>query len=542
MAGHDEDSRRREVGRIGRSALVVSLATFASRVLGLVRDSIIYRYFPVMATDAFFLAFMIPNTLRRLVAEGALTISFVPLFSEALAGGGAEQGRREAREFASVAFTFMLGFLSVLTGAGILAAPLIVEWLVPGRGFASVPGKIELTVRLTRLVFPYIFFISLVALAMGILNARRRFFAPALSPLLLNVAMIAASVLLRPFFDPPILALAWGVLGGGVLQLLFQIPALRAEGFLPRLQLNLRHPRLRKLLWLMFPAAFGVAVYQAFIFVARYYASYLPEGVISYQFAADRLIEFPLALVAVAFGTAMLPSLSDYAARKDVAALNRTYSDIFTLMLFLILPATAGLFALRVPILNVLFQRGPEVDAAYIAEIARVIEFLAFGMWAVGGVRLTAPLFYALKDTRTPVLTAAASLALNITLSHLFILEMHKDQGWLALAATLTSAFNLLLLWTLIRRRLPGFSLMPAARDIAKIIVLSALMGVLASAMSGWWDWTTPAEVGRPLVLKAGQLGAILAVCVVAYFAGARLMNCGPFTLFGEAVRRRLKR
>ncbi|MBW2085623.1 MAG: murein biosynthesis integral membrane protein MurJ, partial [Deltaproteobacteria bacterium] len=294
-----------EKEKVTRAAWVVSSATLLSRVFGFVRDMVVAYFFGTgLFADAFFVAFRIPNLLRRLVAEGALTVSFIPIFTEYLT----TRSRDEAFALARATLTFLSIGLVVLSILGVVLAPWIVRIFAPG--FTAVPDKFALTVLLTRILFPYIFFIGLVALAMGLLNALGRFAAPALAPVLLNLSMIASILLLKDYFDPPILALAVGVLIGGLLQVLLQLPYLIKEGSLLGFSFNFGHPGLRQIGLLMAPAAFGAAVYQFSVFISTLLASFLPEGSISALYYADRLVQFPLGIFAIALGSAVLPSMS----------------------------------------------------------------------------------------------------------------------------------------------------------------------------------------------------------------------------------------
>jgi len=331
--------------RVTKAAGVVGSATLLSRIFGFVRDAVIAWYFGTgLSSDAFFVAFRIPNLLRRLFGEGSLSISFIPVFTEYLSN----RGRSEAFDLARSAVR-LLSVLLVLTAiAGILLAPLVVRIIAPG--WSGAPEKYQLTVTLTRIMFPYIFFIGLVALAMGILNVLGHFAAPALAPVFLNIAMIGSIFFISPYMEDPVMGLAIGVLVGGALQLVLQLPFLIRKGFYFWQKATLYHPGLKKIGKLMLPATFGAAVYQINILVGTLLATLLPEGSVSYLYYADRLVQFPLGVFAIATATAVLPSLSRQAAANDFQSLRDTFNHALNLVFFITIPAMVGLIVLRVPI------------------------------------------------------------------------------------------------------------------------------------------------------------------------------------------------
>ncbi|HYD48725.1 MAG TPA: murein biosynthesis integral membrane protein MurJ, partial [Terriglobales bacterium] len=393
--------------QIARAAGLVGIFTLLSRVGGLMRDAVMGYYFGTgAAADAFFVAFRIPNLLRRFVAEGTMSIALIPVFSDY----AAKRSRQETNEAMSVVGTLMMSIVGVLTLAGVWWAEELTRLFAPG--FADDAAKLELTVRLTRLVFPYIFLVSLVAFLSGILNALRHFAAPAMSPVLLNLAIIVAA-LLSPWFEQPILVVAWGVIAGGVLQVALQLPPIAQRGIRLRPQLDLRHEAVRRSLWLMLPTLFGAAVYQINILVSTIFASLLPSGSISYLWYADRINEFPLGIFAVALGTAALPTLSAQAARGAYDELWQSLAFSIRLNTFINLPALVGIFVLAEPITSVLFVRGAFGPGE--AELtARAVRMAVLGLWSISMVRLLAPAFYALGNTKAPVVAAAIAFVANI--------------------------------------------------------------------------------------------------------------------------------
>jgi putative peptidoglycan lipid II flippase len=335
----------KENSRILKAAGVVGAATLLSRILGYIRDAVIAWYFGAgHSSDAFIAAFRIPNLLRKLFGEGAISNAFIPVLTDYLTEDGQDEGLRLARS----ALFVMSILLVVLSICGILLAPLIVKVVAPG--FLSSPGKIPLTVTLTRIMFPYIFFIGLVALCMGILNVFGHFAAPALAPVLLNLAMICSVIFICPYLSNPVMGLAIGVIIGGILQLGLQLPFMIRKGLVLRPKGKLFHPGLKKIGVLMLPVIFGGAVYQVNVLIGGLLGSLLKEGSVSYLYFADRLVQFPLGIFAIAAATAVLPSLSRQAASNDVDALKDTFGYAVRLIIFLTIPSMVGLIILREPI------------------------------------------------------------------------------------------------------------------------------------------------------------------------------------------------
>lgn len=470
-----------EKDKIARAAGVIGGYTLLSRVLGFVRDVIIAAFFGAgLASDAFFAAFRIPNTFRRLFGEGSLTISFIPIFTDTYK----KESKSEAFQVAFTAMTLLIIALICLTIGGILLAPLIVRLIAPG--FILPPEKFHLTVLLTRIMFPYIFFISLVALFMGILNALGHFGAPALAPALLNLSMIISVFLLSPHLQRPVIALAVGVLAGGCLQLFLQVPFLLKKGFHFRFSFDPKHPAIRKMATMLLPAILGSAVYQINIFVITILASLLKEGSVSYLWYADRLVQFPLGVFAIAISTAVLPTMSRQSADSDIEGLKETLSYAFRLTSFIILPAMAALIVLRVPIVSVLFQRG-SFDHIATIQTAQALLFYSVGLWAIALARVVAPTFYSLKDTATPVKAAVASLIANCFLS--IILMKYLQHGGLALAISISSGLNLVLLLYYLRKKIGGLGLERSLSSLLRSLFCCLPMGIAVYLVSMGQNW-----------------------------------------------------
>lgn len=499
--------------RVTRAAGLIGAATLLSRILGFVRDAVIAGFFGAdLRADAFFVAFRIPNLMRRLFTEGALSVAFVPVFTGFLT----REGREAALGFAGTAIRLAVLLLMVISFIGWLAAPLLVRIMAPG--FVEHPGQFGLTVLLTRIMFPYVFFVGLLALAMGILNSLEHFAAPALAPILLNIAMISAVFLIAPLSGEPTAGLAAGVVIGGVLQLALQIPVLWRRGLRFRLRGPLFHPALARVGRQLLPTALGASVFQINVVIATVLASFLPPGSVSWLYYADRLVQFPLGIFAIAAGTAILPSLSRQAARNDLDALGETFAYALRFIFFITFPAMIGLIVLREPIIRLLFQRGA-FDPYTTQATADALLCFTLGLWAFSGVRIMISVFYALQDTRTPVRTGGIAILTNLILG-IFLMKPLGHAG-LALAAALASMFHLFLLFSVLHRRLDANQWPRIVKSACKSLLCSLIMGVVVwrIAVSGISSIDAPA-----IHLIAG-----LAVCVgsgiLLYGALALLIN-----------------
>lgn len=511
---------------VTRSAGLVGGLTLLSRIAGMVRDMVVANFFGAgMVADAFYVAFSIPNMLRRLVGEGSLTVAFVPVFTEYLHS----HSREEAMRLARIAFTFLTLVLLGLTLLGVMFSRYLVWLLAPG--FQDLPGKIELATRLTQQMFPYLFFIGLVALAMGVLNSLKHFTAPAFSPVLLNLALITAVVLLHHRFRQPGLSLVIGVLAGGILQLGLQLPVLWKHGLRLRPDFAFAHPALRKVGRLLVPSVLGIAVYQINMLVATSFVSPFPGGR-TYIFYADRLTEFPLGVFAIAIGTAILPTLSGHATRRDFPALTETLGFGLRLTAFIILPAAVGLALLRMPILELIYERGQFSRPDTLATAQALLFFtLALPPWA--GIRVLIPAYYALQDARTPVRAAAAAMVANVF--GCWLLSEYLHHAGVALSIALAAFLNFLLHLLLLDKRLVKFL------DRRFVLALGkCALACLPMAAFCWWMAALPLwqQEGQTL-LKALNLAGALAGGVMLYGAGARLGRSQELDALMTLVRRR---
>jgi len=494
-----------------RALLAVSSLTLVSRILGYVRDFFIARAFGAgLATDAFFVAFRIPNLLRRLFAEGAFSQAFVPVLAEHKNRQTPEETRRLID---GVATTLCLA-LVVTAALGVALSPVIVYLSAPG--FASDPAKFELTVRMLRICFPYIAFISLVALAAGVLNTWNRFAVPAITPALLNIAFIVAAVFFAKYFDPPIVALAWAVFAGGLLQLAFQVPFLVRLGLLPRWRLDLSHPGVRRVLKIMAPATFGVSVAQISLLINTIFASYLPTGSVSWLYYADRLMELPAGMLGVALGTILLPSLSKYHADANREEYARLLDWGLRMTFVLAVPAAAALAVIALPLVASLFHYG-RFGAEDAWMTCRALVAYSIGLIGMILVKILAPGFYAQQNVRTPVKIGILTLIATQLMNLAFIGSLRH--AGLALAIGLGACLNAALLYRGLRRTgvyvpqpgWPLFLLKVAAAVAFMAIVLFTTMGEASWWLSAPWQRKVPAVLGLVL-LGTLAYGACLAL------------------------------
>jgi len=493
-----------------RVLVTVSGLTLVSRILGYARDFVIARAFGAgLFTDAFFVAFRIPNLLRRLFAEGAFSQAFVPVLSHYKNRNSPE----EAKSLLDGAATLLFVALVATAALGMALAPIIVYISAPG--FAAEPAKFQLTVTMLRITFPYIVFISLVAFAAGVLNTWNRFSVPAITPVFLNVAFIVGALVFADRFDPPVLVLAWAVFAGGALQLAFQIPFLAKLGLLPRWRLDFSHPGVRRILKLMLPAAFGVSVSQVSLLINTIFASFLVSGSVSWLYYADRLMEFPAGMLGVALGTILLPSLSKYHADANQAEYAKLLDWGLRLTVLLAVPSAAALALLALPLVTALFHYGrfTSEDAWMTREAVAAYSVGLIGMILV---KILAPGFYARQNIRTPVKIGIATLFATQAMNLAFIGPL-KHAG-LALAIGLGACLNAGLLYFFLRRDRvyspqPGWPLF--LLKVAASVGLMALALYFATGKAAWWlaaSWQLklPAIVGLVL-LGAATYGASLA-------------------------------
>ncbi|MBI5599395.1 MAG: murein biosynthesis integral membrane protein MurJ [Deltaproteobacteria bacterium] len=498
---------------ITKAASIMGSATMLSRVMGYLRDAVIaYIFGAGMSADAFFIAFRVSNLLRRLVGEGAMTSSFIPIFTDCLA----DRTKDEVKGFVSGFFTLFFLILVVLAIAGMLFSEGLVNVMSPG--FAGVEDKFRLTVSLTRFMFPHMVFVGLMAAAMGVLHSLRQFIAPAVSPILFNIAIILSALVVAPFLKEPVYALAFGVVVGGALQVAMQIPFLKRHGLVPRPSLRLNDPYIKKVFVLMGPALIGIGVYQLNVFVTTRFASRLAEGSVSYLYYASRLMELPLGIFGVAFTQALLPSLSEFVTKKDFASFKGSLSFTMRMVNFVNIPATVGLMVLGLPIIDILFTRG-SFGGADAANTAFALTFYALGIVPVASSRVLVSVFYSLKDTLTPVIGALMSFAFNIAMCLILIKPLRH--GGLALATTLAAVVDLVFLSVALRLKVGNFGVKGIVSSALKSVAAAALMGVAVYAIIHYSGWHGLEKLARAAVLSAsiGSGGVIYLVACRAFGA-----------------------
>jgi putative peptidoglycan lipid II flippase len=496
-----------------KSTAKVGAATITSRILGFVRDVVFARYFGASgATDAFFLAFKIPNFMRRLFAEGSFSLAFVPVLSEVRASGD----RRALKDLVDHVAGTLAAILLVLTAIGVFAAPAVLAIFAPGWLMDDRP-EFWLASDMLRITFPYILLISLTALAGGILNTFDRFLVPALTPVLLNVSLIACAVLLSVRMEVPVKSLAWGVLFAGIAQLLVQIPALLRLGVVPRPRWGWRHPGVRKILKLMIPTLIGSSVAQVNLLLDLVIATFLVSGSVSWLYYSDRLMEFPLGVFGVALSTVILPNLSRKFASRDPAAFSATLDWALRLALVITLPAALGLAVLATPILITLFQ----YEAFRMSDVemsALSLSAYAAGLPAFIAVKVLAPGFYARQDTKTPVRIAITAMVSNMAMNFIFVgvlvaLNFKGPHTGLALASSAAAYVNAGLLYRGLRR-------MGTYRPEAGWgrVILAVLVGCAAMVAALLWQHgEVTAWAEAQALSRAPRLTAIIGLGAVIY-------------------------
>lgn len=519
-----------EIKNITKAASIVGGATFLSRILGYIRDAVIAAFFGAGTyADVFFIAYRIPNFFRRLVGEGSLTVSFIPVFTEELTLGSRERAKR----LASTAFTFFSIILTALTILGVLFSAQIVELTAPG--FANIQNKLSLTISLTQWMFPFLFFICLVALGMGVLNSLKHFAAPALSPVWFNLSMIGSTIFLMPFFKEPVYALAFGVVLGGILQFLYQLPYLKRYDMFPGIDFNFNDPALRKIILLMLPAILATGVNQINVLITSRFASHLQEGSVSYLYYADRIVELPMGVFVIAVATAVLPSMSEYAVKEDWPGFKESLSFAIRLVTFITIPATVGIIALGMPIVAMLFQRG-EFSSEATQGTVYALYFFSIGLAAFGGARILVSAFYSLKDTLTPVKIGCIAVAANIIFCFMFIGPL--QHGGLALATSLSSMVNLLFLFLILRKRLGGIGGRKIFISSIKITASSVPMGIGVYGISLMVNWSD----GGLTMIKVFVLLLAIGFGVASFLIFARIFKSPELSFVMDMLREKWRK
>ncbi len=509
--------------RLLQSTVIVSTMTLLSRVFGFVRDMVIAVVFGATGlTDAFIVAFRIPNMFRRMSGEGAFSQAFVPVISEYKT----TKSDSDVKDLVDHVSGSLGLILFAVTAIGILLAPFLIFAFAPG--FSSETDQQQLATQMLRLTFPYVMFISLTAMAAGILNSFGRFAVPAFTPVLLNLALIASALLLAPKLEHPITALAWGVFIAGIVQLLFQFPSLLKLGLLPRPRLNWKHSGVRKIFRLMLPALLGSSAAQVNLLINTIIASFLISGSISWLYYSDRFVELPLAIFGVAIGTVILPRLSSQHGKKSMVEFSATIDWAMRLNLLVVLPAMIGLVILGLPILSTMIQYG-SFTAADSRMAALSMATYALGLPAFASVRILAPGFFSRQDTKTPVRFALISIAVNLVLNVLILIpwiwqELPAGHAVLALSAAVAANVNAILLY----RKLIGLGVYNPdeywrsywKKIIPALLLMIVILIYLLPEAGQWSNW----GIGQRVM----QLGILVTAGGISYLGLLLLMGMRP--------------
>jgi putative peptidoglycan lipid II flippase len=514
-----------------KSASIISLVTIVSRVLGYVRDQRIALLLGTTpAADAYVLAYRIPNLFRRLVAEGSMTASFIPVFTTYMS----EKTKEEVWDFANKLFWTLALVVAIITILGMVFSPAVVH-LFAGKNIAGAQA-----IELNRIVFPYLFFVALAALAMGILNCFHIFGLPAATPVILNIATIAFTfAVVRSHFKDAATAIVVGILVGGVLQFLMQVPSLVRKGMKFSFGLSFSHPGIRNVARLMIPRLFGIGIGQINLFIDTRFAtaSQMPEGSLAALYLADRVMELVLGGYAIAVATAILPMMSHQAAAKDYESLKKTLAFSVRIVAFITIPAALGLMILREPIVRVLFQHGA-FDPESTKLTARALLYYAIGLPALASVKLVVPAFYSTSDTKTPVIVASFSLIINIVLNIVFLQFFFKrvQNGGPALATAIACFFDFFALFVIFRLRHGRLGTLEVLRSFTKISLCAGIMGVACWFGNYYTAFTAHARLLVQLVVFSGLIVGATAL----YLALAWLFRCHEIQeVYGIATRRR---
>ncbi len=508
------DSRH---SRLARSAGVVSIFVMISRILGLVREQVLTYFLETKTTlDAFYAAYTIPNFMRDLFAEGVLSKAFVSTFADV----ETKSGEKAAWRLANLVFNSVAIILVMITLAGIILSPFIVRFIFMGAGFdTKLPpessfgfaGKRELTIYLTRIMFPYLLMVSMSAIAMGLLNSKGKFGIPASASAFFNVGSIIVGVA-GYFIAPklglhPVTGMAVGVLVGGILQFLIQTPSMRRVGFRYKPILSFTDPDLKQVMKLAAPAAFGQAAMQVNIIFNRFFASQ-GAGWLAWVQVAFRVLYLPIGALGVAISTATLPVLSRLVAQNSMDEYKKTLSYSLKLVFILALPASVGLMVLSKPIISLLYERG-EFSSDDTIRTAGALFYYSFGLCAYSGVKIATDGFYAIKSIRTPVIVSLFTIAFNIILNYIFIFQLGFDHRSLAASTACSITANFLLVFGLLWRRVGGFKGHGLALTFAKSLIASVVMGIAAAL--------TQKYVSLIIGDKLSLLVAIFVAMVVLY-------------------------
>ncbi|MCX7944002.1 MAG: murein biosynthesis integral membrane protein MurJ [Deltaproteobacteria bacterium] len=513
---------------ISKNAIVVSMLTVISRVSGFVRDTTISHLFGAGSmTDAFVIAFIIPNMFRRFLAEGALSIAFVPTFSRY----NAIKSRDEYQDLLSSTITLLSAVAGSVVFLGIVFSPYIVRLFAPGFS----PEQHQLSVTLNRIMFPYLFFISLTSFFIGVLHSKKSFAVPATSQIELNIVMALSAILFYKFFDIPIYSLALGVILGGLLQLITQAYyAIKMEYFIPRFMWNPSHPDVNNMMLLMLPTTAAIAIYQLNLLVSKALASLISNGTVTYIYLSDRIFELPLGVFAVAIATVSHPVLSELYAKNDMEEFKGVISKSIRSALFVCIPAMFGVVALNIPIISYLFQHG-KFTYENTLECAPICLNALIGLFAVAGTRNITPAFYAMQDVKTPVIIAFLSFMVNLTFSLILIGPL--GGSGLTLANSISNTFNFLALGYVLYRKVGDYGVYKILITIIKTLLASFIMFFTIFWVSRLPIWIYPGNYG----LKTAYLFGSITVGMLTFVLVASLLGTEEIRSLAEKIKTRIK-
>jgi len=509
---------------MARAALLFGSGTLSSRILGLIRDSLLFSIMPLDLKDAWLAAYRLPNFFRRLLGEGGLSVSFIPVF----VGLQTEAQRAERKALVNGVFTLLMGLVTIICLLCFLFMEEIVSHWLSGPGFSSVPGKIEQTIEMAKVMVFFLFFITFFAYLMALLNGLRKFTLSGYAPLFLNVALIAGLYIYRDSPQLPI-ASSWALVIGGALQALFLAPAVYKHGVFPKISLGLFHPAVKKVIYKFLPTILGVGILQILNIVNVYFASQLAPGAISYMYLGDRLLELPLSLIAVSIGTTLLPTLSQYWSQKEPGTFLTCLSRHLRLFHFLAIPSAFGLWFFGIDIVDVLFARG-EFTSSEVPVVAGILKVYCLTLLSAGGLKIISQAFYATGDTHTPALVSGVALV-----GHLFaapvLMKIYGIEG-LVLSTALVTLVNLVVCTALLQGKV-GWLAWPELLGHALRCTLagSAMAGFLIGVHQISW------KQGR-FLLDFPILLIIISVAGLIYFAGASFLKIDEMQVFARRLKR----
>ncbi len=500
---------------VALGALFVAMGTMASRILGLVREVVLAAYFPRFVTDAFFVAWRLPNMFRRLLGEGALSVSFIPVFIDCL--NGPESDPKRARELASGVFTLLLTLTTILSAFAIIYMEPLLNILAPGEAYQSVEGKVEATIRYSRLVFCFLILITTYALYTAILNSLKKFALPALVPALLNVVLILGALLPQSWFPFPGDGLALSVLVGGVIQFAFLIPTLIRLQFLPKFTTKILSQDVFRVFRTAIPGLIGMSILQITTFFNVRFASELPEGSQSWIYWADRLVELPLSLFAVSLGSVLLPTLSEYVSRKNFEALSESSNYQLRLVICFTFPVAFIMYLLASPLVELIFLRG-EFGESDLLATASILEVYALVLISSSLVRVVVPSYYAVKNTWFPATASLIALFAHLFMAPLLMKEM--GVAGLALSTALSATINLFLLLMGFSPLITRLRFMGLAAVAAKVFIATLAMGAFLKLFAPIYLW-----VGRGSLKLLFLLTVMVPLGLLLFYLVSRMLQ-----------------